>query len=149
MRGEHGSEWGIADALVKQQGPNYALAKRLQRWRAIASWAAGEQASFNIAPPAWSRSATKNRLLAAGYYGARYVGMEVFTPDAMRTVMTALLVHDLHIGAPAPGEHPERTVARNAVHGGYWRRPYNIRTTLTYTAVLGLPQTYTPTVLSR
>ena len=28
---------GVNDSLVPQQGPNYALAKRLQRWRATAS----------------------------------------------------------------------------------------------------------------
>ncbi|MBW3621129.1 MAG: hypothetical protein KY461_12865, partial [Actinobacteria bacterium] len=32
---EAGRELGIADSLVVQQGPNYALAKRLQRWRAL------------------------------------------------------------------------------------------------------------------
>ncbi len=31
--GEDGRRWGIADALVPQQGPNYALAKMLQRRR--------------------------------------------------------------------------------------------------------------------
>jgi hypothetical protein len=72
--------------------------------------------------------------------------MEVFSPDTMRTVMTALLIHDLHTAKPASTEHPERLVARNAVHGGYWRRPYDIRSTLTYTAVLGLPEAYIPTV---
>ena len=29
-----GADPGINDSLVAQQGPNYALAKRLQRWRA-------------------------------------------------------------------------------------------------------------------
>ena len=29
-----GADPGIADSLVPQQGPNYALAKRIQRWRA-------------------------------------------------------------------------------------------------------------------
>jgi hypothetical protein len=32
-----GADPGICDALVPQQGPNYALAKRLQRWRATAA----------------------------------------------------------------------------------------------------------------
>ena len=92
---------------------------------------------------------TKNRLLMAGYYGARYVGMEVFSPDTMRSVMTALLVHDLHAGASLGDEHLESAAARSAVHGGYWRRPYNIRSTLTYTAVLGLPEAYVPGVRFR
>ncbi|WP_313407535.1 hypothetical protein, partial [Aeromicrobium sp.] len=32
-----GVEVGVCDALVPQQGPNYALAKRVQRWRAAAA----------------------------------------------------------------------------------------------------------------
>ena len=40
---------GIHDALVPQQGPNYALAKRLQRWRATVARDAGSTVSMNIA----------------------------------------------------------------------------------------------------
>ena len=47
-----------------QQGPNYSLAKRLQRWRAIESRRKGQEASFNVAPPTWTVSVTKNRVLA-------------------------------------------------------------------------------------
>ena len=36
-----GSDPGINDSLVPQQGPNYALAKRLQRWRATVARHAG------------------------------------------------------------------------------------------------------------
>jgi hypothetical protein len=63
--GEDGASWGVADALVGEQGPNYALAKRLQRWRAIEAWERGRTASFNVAPPTWTVSVTKNRLLAS------------------------------------------------------------------------------------
>lgn len=147
-RGEDGREWGVADGLVSNQGPNYALAKRLQRWRSTVSWSQGRRASFNVAPSTWTRSVTKNRLLAAGYYGAPRVGMEVFEPDTMRTVMTALMVHDVHqpppASAAAEGRHPDELIAHGAVHGGYWRRPYNLRSTLVYTAVLGMPQAYAP-----
>ena len=31
---ENGKTYGIADCLVVEQGPNYALAKRIQQWRA-------------------------------------------------------------------------------------------------------------------
>ncbi|MDQ4124225.1 MAG: hypothetical protein M3134_01310, partial [Actinomycetota bacterium] len=34
IEGEGGRTWGLSDALVPQQGPNYALAKMMQRWRA-------------------------------------------------------------------------------------------------------------------
>jgi hypothetical protein len=46
-----GSDPGINDSLVPQQGPNYALAKRLQRWRASVARAAGSTVSLNVAPP--------------------------------------------------------------------------------------------------
>ena len=36
-----GSDPGVNDSLVPQQGPNYALAKRLQRWRATVAREAG------------------------------------------------------------------------------------------------------------
>jgi beta-glucosidase len=102
------------------------------------------RASLNVAPPTWMRSVTKNRLLAAGYHGAPMVGMEVLEPETMRALMPALMVHDLHEPPPGDGSHPDELIAAGAVHGGYWRRPYNRRTTLVYTAVLGVPQAYPP-----
>ncbi|HSK25513.1 MAG TPA: hypothetical protein VK894_01205, partial [Jiangellales bacterium] len=39
---------GVHDALVPQQGPNYALAKRIQRWRATTARAAGTRVSINV-----------------------------------------------------------------------------------------------------
>ncbi|MEO6605897.1 MAG: hypothetical protein ABIN55_09810, partial [Aeromicrobium sp.] len=45
-----GADPGICDALVPQQGPNYALAKRLQRWRATTSLHEGTTVSLNVAP---------------------------------------------------------------------------------------------------
>src|SRR5216684_4342406 len=46
-----GVDPGINDSLVPQQGPNYALAKRLQRWRATLAREAGTTVSLNVAPP--------------------------------------------------------------------------------------------------
>ena len=40
----------VCDALVSPQGPNYALAKRLQHWRAMLARDAGCIVSSNIAP---------------------------------------------------------------------------------------------------
>jgi hypothetical protein len=65
----------------------------------------------------------------------------------MRTLMTALLVHDLHV--PPRHEHPELTITRNGVHGGYWRVPHDIRSTLLYTAAVGLPRAFMPRVRFR
>lgn len=150
VHGEDGREWGVADGLVGKQGPNYALAKRLQRWRSTVARSEGRPASFNVAPSTWTQSVTKNKLLAAGYHGARHVGMEVFAPETMRTVMTALMVHDLHrpwrTPLPSDSTHPDELFVAGAVHGGYWRTPYNLHSTLVWSSLLGLPQAYGPSL---
>ena len=133
-----GRRVGIADVLVPQQGPNYALAKRVQRWRATAAQADGHPVSANVAPATRTRSVTKNRLLAAAYTGAGRFGVEVFAPQTSRVLMAALLVHDLRAGAPAPA-HPDDLFAAQAAHGGLWRAAYVPRSVLGIAAVLGLP----------
>ena len=92
---DSGREVGIADCLVPQQGPNYALAKRLQRWRAIVARDGGQLVSLNVAPATRTRSVVKNRALAAAYAGAGQFGIEVFAPSTANTLMAALLVRDL------------------------------------------------------
>jgi hypothetical protein len=130
----------VADALVTQQGPNYALAKRLQRWRGIAEEAEGRCVSFNVAPATLTRSVTKNRVLAAAYGGAHHFGIEIFAPETTRTLMAALLVHDLHVAAPAR-RHPEELFSEAAAHGGLWRAAYEPGSALGLAALAGLPST--------
>ena len=105
---------GIADCLVPQQGPNYALAKRLQRWRATQSRRDGVWTSLNIAPATRTRSVVKNRALAAAYAGAHRFGVEVFEPSTSNTLMAALLVHDLR--SPESPARPD--AARRAPRHG-------------------------------
>lgn len=131
-----GSDPGISDNLVAQQGPNYALAKRLQRWRASLAREAGTSVSMNVAPPTRTRSVVKNRALAAAYAGAHRFGAEVFEPDTTRVLMAALLVHDLHADRPAY-EHPWQDEAHAAAHGGLWRIGYAPRSVLGLAALLG------------
>ena len=133
-----GADPGICDALIKQQGPNYALAKRLQRWRATVARDGGATVSMNVAPPTRTRSVTKNRLLAAAYAGAHRFGLEVFEPATTKTLMAALLVHDLNTGGGGPAQaHPWQDETRAAAHGGMWRIPYAPRSALTLAALLG------------
>ena len=124
------------DAIFAQQGPNYALAKRLQRWRATVAREAGTTVSLNVAPPTRTRSVTKNRTLAAAYAGAHWFGAEVFEPAATRTLMAALLVHDLRAAGP-PQAHPWQDEAQAAAHGGLWRIAYAQRSALGLAALLG------------
>ena len=133
-----GADPGICEGLVPQQGPNYALAKRLQRWRATVVGDGGAMVSMNVAPPTRTRSVTKNRVLAAAYAGAHRFGVEVFEPATTRTLMAALLVHDLNSGGGGPAvAHPWQDEARAAAHGGLWRIAYAPRSALGLAALLG------------
>ncbi|MFD2090797.1 hypothetical protein [Blastococcus deserti] len=132
-----GADPGISDSLVPQQGPNYALAKRLQRWRAVVARDAGTTVSMNVAPPTRTRSVVKNRALAAAYAGAHRFGVEVFEPATANVLMAALLVHDLHTGGGPAHPHPWEDEAYAAAHGGLWRTAYAPRSALGLAAVLG------------
>jgi hypothetical protein len=132
-----GSDPGINDSLVPQQGPNYALAKRLQRWRATVARDQGLTVSMNVAPPTRTRSVVKNRALAAAYAGAHRFGVEVFEPATSNVLMAALLVHDLHTGGGPKHDHPWQDEAFAAAHGGLWRAAYAPRSALGLAALLG------------
>ena len=131
-----GEDPGINDSVVLQQGPNYLLAKRIQRWRATAARASGATVSFKVAPPTRTRSVVKNRALAAAYAGAHRFGVEVFEPGTANTLMAALLVHDLVQGSPNH-DHPWQDEAWAAAHGGLWRSAYDPRSALGLAALLG------------
>ncbi len=132
-----GADPGINDSLVSQQGPNYALAKRLHRWRATLARHDGATVSMNVAPPSRTRSVVKNRALAAAYAGAHRFGVEVFEPATCKVLMAALLVHDLHTGGGPAHPHPWQDEAHAAAHGGLWRIAYAPRSALELAAALG------------
>ncbi|HHV21279.1 MAG TPA: hypothetical protein GXZ30_07060 [Propionibacterium sp.] len=131
-----GPEPGVVDAVIPQQGPNYLLAKRVQRWRATVARRAGVPVSLLVAPPTRTRSVTKNRALAAAYAGAHHFGVDVFNPSTSNVLMAGLLVHDLHTGG-APVTEPWREEALKAVPGGLWRAAYSPRSALGLAFVLG------------
>jgi hypothetical protein len=131
-----GADPGINDSLVPQQGPNYALAKRIQRWRAAVA-RRETTVGFTVAPPTRTRSVVSNRLLAAAYAGAHLFGVEVFQPATANRLMAVLLVHQLR--RPRPAAAVWRDEAFAAAHGGLWRTPYQARSALGLAAVRGLP----------
>jgi len=132
-----GADPGINDSLVLQQGPNYALAKRVHRWRAIVARDGGATVSMNVAPPSRTRSVMKNRALAAAYAGAHRFGVEVFEPATCKVLMAALLVHDLHTEGGRAQAQPWQDEAHAAAHGGLWRMAYAPRSALGLAAALG------------
>lgn len=140
---QSGMEVGLNDSLVPQQGPNYLLAKRIQRWRALAARADGVPVSLNLAPATRTQSVVKNRALAAAYAGAGRFGVEVFEPATSTALMAALLVHDLRnpLSAANPSttlENPMDLFVVGANHGGLWRTAYAPRSVLGVAAVLGM-----------
>lgn len=133
-----GVDPGICDALVPQQGPNYALAKRLHRWRATVARDQGTTVSLHVAPATRTRSVMKNRALAAAYAGAHRFGVEIFDPDTTNTLMAALLVHDLHSGGVPAHDQVWQDEAHAAAHGGLWTCAYAPRSALGLAALLGV-----------
>jgi hypothetical protein len=135
-----GTALAVADAMVLQQGPNYALAKRLQQWRALVAHADGIRVSIHVAPPSMTRSVVRNRMMAAAYRAAGLFGVEAFAPDTASALMAVLLVHDLRAGdaAERSAAHPLLWLAQAAHHGGLWRMPFAARSALPVAALLGM-----------
>ena len=115
------------DALIIAQGPNYALAKRMQHWRAMVARASGCVISSNVAPSTSTRSVTQNKMFAYAYESLpSWKPYEVPGPETSNAVMTALLIHDLfepmHAGSPdMPLSNPQQIFSQGAFHGGTWR----------------------------
>ncbi len=142
VTGRDGVRRGLADSIVVQQGPNYALAKRLQLMRAIVARASGARVSIHVAPPATTLSVVRNRLLANAYRAAIRFGVEAFEPATAAALMAALLVHDLRNPAATASPatrvaHPFDALADGAAHGGLWRIGFQPRSVLPIAALLG------------
>lgn len=130
-----GKEIHLVDGLSVAQGPNYALAKRMQHWRAQIEFDAGAVVSTMVAPSTATISVIHNKTFAWAYGGMPYFKFEVFKQETTNAVMAAMLMHD--ILNPASPKNPanrkkfqiENTLEifrTQAVHGGLWRSPYSV-----------------------
>ena len=142
IQSENQQQYGISDCLVVEQGPNYALAKRLQQWRATLARAEGQTVSINIAPSTTTHSVTKNPLLKAAFNGASLFDVEAFKPETTNALMAALWIHDLRnaqsVAHPEMQlNHPLELMMSGANHGGLWRVAYLARTALPFAALYG------------
>jgi hypothetical protein len=154
LQSENGQKYGISDCLVIEQGPNYALAKRLQQWRATIARAQGQVVSINIAPSTTTHSVVKNPLLKAAFDGAALFDVEAFAPETTNALMAALWVHDLRnphsVAQPTTElQHPLELIMSGANHGGLWRVAYLARTALPFAAVYGMAMDKLPKALTR
>ncbi|MFT4019905.1 MAG: hypothetical protein QM666_00135 [Acinetobacter sp.] len=140
---ENGQTYSISDCLVIEQGPNYALAKRIQQWRALVARAQGQHVCINIAPSTTTKSVTKNPLLKAAFRGAHLFDVESFEPETTNAIMAAMWIHDLRnpdaLSNPKNDlEHPLQLIMDGANHGGMWNAAYLVRTALPFAALYGL-----------
>jgi len=122
------------DALIVPQGPNYALAKRLQHWRSVLARSQGHLVSTHIAPSTATVSVVKNKQFAWAYDGMPFFKpMEIFEQDTSNAVMAALLINDLRNSkSPAnptyPLKNPYELFSYSSFHGGAWRLAYKFGT---------------------
>ena len=130
------------------QGPNYALAKRLQHWRAMLARSAGCIVSSNVAPSTKTASVTQNKNFAHAYEALpSFRPYEVPGPETSNAVMTALLLHDLnepmHAGSPRMAlANPQQIFSQGAFHGGAWRCAYTFDSIGTLAVLLYYLNTY-------
>jgi len=129
-----GKQVSIVDALIVQQGPNYAIAKRLQHWRAMVARSQGCSVSTHIAPATATASVVHNRSFAWAYDGMPYFKpMEIFEQQTSNAVMGALLVHDIRnpqsVANPQVKlDNPYELFKHCGFHGGMWRVAYKVQT---------------------
>jgi hypothetical protein len=135
VAGPNGSAVHIVNGLSTAQSFNYALAKRIQHWRAVVEFSQGAVVSSMVAPSTATISVLSNPSFGWVYGGMPYFGYEVFKQDTTNAVMCALLLHDA-LNEASPKNPKNRVAARKnsslelfrsqSVHGGLWRSPYTI-----------------------
>lgn len=130
-----GKKIHLVDGMTVPQGPNYALAKRLQHWRAQVAFCEGAVVSSSVAPSTATVSVIHNRTFAWAYGGLPYFGYEVFKQETTNAVMASLLIHDvLNEDGPKNPKNKMKFGIDNSlelfrtqgVHGGLWRCAYTI-----------------------
>jgi hypothetical protein len=129
-----GGEFYVVNGLSVAQGPNYALAKRMQHWRAIIARNQGSIVSSNVAPATSTVSVTQNRTFAWAYEGMPYFKpYEISAPETSNAVMSAILFSDLNDpnGASNPNtklRNPNELFKYGSFNGGTWRCAYTVDT---------------------
>lgn len=130
-----GKKVHLVDGVTVAQGPNYALAKRMQHWRAQIAYSEGAVVSSTVAPSTATISVIHNKTFAWAYGGLPYFGYEVFKQDTTNAVMASLLIHDLlNEKGPKNGKNKAefgidntlKLFSTQGVHGGLWRCAYTI-----------------------
>lgn len=127
-----GGDFYTVNGISVAQGPNYALAKRMQHWRAIIARNQGSIVSSNIAPSTSTVSVVQNKTFAWAYEGMPYFKpYEIFAPETSNAVMSAILFSDLNDENAASNpksklNNPNELFKYGSFHGGTWRCAYQV-----------------------
>ncbi|CUG90501.1 tyrosine phosphatase, putative [Bodo saltans] len=140
--------YSIVDGLAVAQGPNYALAKRLQHWRCMLARSQGHTVSTNIAPSTATASVVHNPQFAAAYIGMGYFApLEIVYQDLSNATMTALLLND--VVNPAAAANPKNNIgnqirlfSKTSLHFGIWRMAFKCGSIGEVSALIGYGSIY-------
>ena len=113
---------GVYPGFVDVQGPSYAAAKRVGRWRATVERATGRPVSYNVGPMSLTRSVLDSGVLRAAYAGMEKLGMPALPAETSASLMAGLLVWDLKHPGAAGGS--DSFLTDKAVDSGLFSSPY-------------------------
>jgi hypothetical protein len=137
---ESGEKLVLIDASVQQQGPSYSFSKRTQRWRAYLAHYAGFRVSYQVSPPAKTKSVLSHKILRASYQGAPLFGVKPFEVDVAKSASAAALVRDVMDPKAYPNKETTTELqCFSAIHGGLWRIAYRPRSVWIAATLIGLP----------
>ncbi|MES1918527.1 hypothetical protein MHBO_000487 [Bonamia ostreae] len=121
----------LYNGLIVEQGPNYALAKMIQLWRAVIHSQKSKRGrvSLNVAPATATKSVISNANFRLAFKGRPYFKpLETFDERTSSSLMAGLLLHDiLKIGTgQKQTENAILIKSQQSVHGGAWRCAYSV-----------------------
>lgn len=126
---------GVYPGYIAVQGPNYAAAKRIGRWRATVEREAGRTVSYNVGPLSTTRSVLVSRPLRAAYGGLRRLGIEPLPAAASAGLMAALLAWDLK--NPRAAAESDTFLTDKAIDCGLFSCPYEPNGLMAFAVALG------------
>lgn len=132
----------VLHGFVVAQGPNYALAKTMQNWRAMLAREDGTVVSATIGPPSRTYSVMHNKTMKVMLDAMGYMApCESFDAPTASALLSLLLIEDLQNKSSLahPGTemaHPYLLFADKAAHGGGWRTGFDIEASTSLSVVL-------------
>jgi len=134
----------VVNGQSSVQGPNYALAKTSQQWRAMVAKADGFTVSANHAPAARTENMVSHSQIAAALNGMQaFKPLVAFSPDTASGLMCGLMLNDLNNKRSRANKenneafHPMELFVDRAAHGGTWGCAYNTDSIGTSSFLLG------------